>query len=199
VLKVKTKAGLATGAAARRKDRDALMHWGELPVEGAEPVLIPGGITAEADAQPNEGLPYSVMLRLELVPGEPRYAVTRLEVKGDAVTTEGLRQVPVGRLMRAAIEDAVGQARRRRDGSLAIEWPGGKRPPLPKRREGPSDELLAYVALMYRLAHLVGEAPTEYVRRDLDVARATAGRWLAKARDKGLLGEAIPRQAGERI
>lgn len=94
------------------------------------------------------------------------------------------------RAIRAAVEDA-------------LQWLpryGGRRaeaPSLPTGRSGPSDELLHFIAVSYRIAHLAGQPPTEYVRQRLGVPRATLGRWIARAREKGFLGEATPRRPGE--
>jgi Mn-dependent DtxR family transcriptional regulator len=57
---------------------------------------------------------------------------------------------------------------------------------------------LEEVALTYRLAHAAGEPPTKAVMERLDISRSSASRGVAKAREKGLLGPAMERKAGEK-
>jgi transposase len=61
---------------------------------------------------------------------------------------------------------------------------------------GPSDADLRAVADVYQLAYVTGGAPTKTVMERLGLPRSTAGRWIALARERGLLGPATPRKAG---
>jgi len=54
---------------------------------------------------------------------------------------------------------------------------------------GPTDESLWWVAYVYRLALVAGEPPTKTVEQALELPRSTAGRWIAAARQRHLLGE----------
>jgi hypothetical protein len=66
------------------------------------------------------------------------------------------------------------------------------------RRRGPlRDEDLRHVAQVYRAAIARGQPPTRSVAEDCGVARSTAGRWVAEARRRGVLGPAKARQPGE--
>jgi hypothetical protein len=66
------------------------------------------------------------------------------------------------------------------------------------RRRGPiRDDELRDVASVYRAAHADHRPPTQAVSARFGVSRSTAGRWIAEARRRGLLGDARPGMAGE--
>jgi len=67
---------------------------------------------------------------------------------------------------------------------------------LPRRGVPLDDEHLRKVAEVYRDPR-GGRHPTEFVAEQLHATRPTAGRWVMKAREKGFLGKARDRQAGE--
>ncbi len=104
----------------------------------------------------------------------------------DPVTTEGLREIPVARLLRIAAE-------------RLLAGPDGKdkmRPAFPRVLEdGPTNDALLHVAGMYRLAQACGEPPTKAVEDRFNLARSTAGRWISMARRKGLLSPTTPGKA----
>lgn len=54
-------------------------------------------------------------------------------------------------------------------------------------QEGPTDDALRHLAHVYRVHMLIGEAPTKGVQEAFGLARSTATRWLAKARERGFL------------
>jgi hypothetical protein len=61
-----------------------------------------------------------------------------------------------------------------------------------------SDDLLSAVAKIYRAnPRAPAKAVHEYVRDTFEASRATAGRYIAHARKRGILGKAVPRRAGE--
>jgi hypothetical protein len=66
------------------------------------------------------------------------------------------------------------------------------------RALGPVDESLRAVALVYRMARLVRDDPTQAVSAALGLPRPTASRWVQTARSRGFLGAAEPRKPGER-
>jgi hypothetical protein len=68
----------------------------------------------------------------------------------------------------------------------------------PRRGVPLSDEDLREVATIYRAALAEGRRPTKAVMQAMHVGRATASRWLARARERGHLGK-VPRPgvAGE--
>jgi hypothetical protein len=60
--------------------------------------------------------------------------------------------------------------------------------------EGPTDDALEHVALIYRLAYAVREQPTKAVEEAFGLARSTAERWVSTARDLGLIETPDPRR-----
>jgi hypothetical protein len=134
----------------------------------------------------------------------------RLEIRplrDGEVTGETLRRIPIARwlglLMTAAIWKPSG-----RPGELQTGIPqpelaefyrrhgqAGRRP----RSGSPlSTDHLKEVADRYRAALDRGEPPTQAVANEMHAARSTAARWVAKARERGLLGPSLPGRAGER-
>jgi hypothetical protein len=64
-------------------------------------------------------------------------------------------------------------------------------------RNALDDDLLQRVATTYREARKTGRHPTKAVMKAEDRPRATASRWIRRAREKGFLGPAVERRAGE--
>ena len=60
------------------------------------------------------------------------------------------------------------------------------------------DDKLRRLADLYRTALANGDPPTQTAADALGVPRSTVARWVAKARERGLLGAATPGKAGER-
>ena len=150
-----------------------------------------------------EGLPYRLELRV--VHEDGRFVVDQLTVKrredGPPVTTEHLREVPIAALLRLAVESnimRVGPTTREGNrSSWELTWAS----PLAlseraKGGGGPSDEDLRTVAALYQVAYATGQAPTRLVMNRLELPRSTASRWIALARERGLLGPATPGKAG---
>lgn len=122
---------------------------------------------------------------------DDRLACTRLEVtrksSGPAITSELVRAVPLARYVHQLAMKNVWQT---------IESDGDRfdaestSPPSKTTAEllaeGPTDEALAHVASVYRLAYISGVPPTKAVV-DLGLTRPTAQRWLRAARKKGHL------------
>ena len=116
----------------------------------------------------------------------------------EPVTTDALRWVPVAMMMKAALLVNYGGPHTYQLRDLPNpdgREPWGRRLPadLPRR---PTDRVLAWVAQIYRLGHLLGEAPTKAVQEDFGLSRTTAIRWIMAARDKGYLGAAETGKAG---
>ena len=129
---------------------------------------------------------------------------------GGDVTSETLR-IPLARLVKQAV---AGASRYRapiepggepvfhlflrgpRDAEFYDEYTRDARRP---RRGSPlNDDDLGEVAARYRAALKRGDPPTQTVADEMHAARSTAARWVAKARERGLLGASLPGQAGER-
>lgn len=62
------------------------------------------------------------------------------------------------------------------------------------KREGPTGESLKWAAYYYNLASILGLPPLKAVAEALDLSPATAGRWVRKAREQGMIVDA-PNQA----
>jgi hypothetical protein len=125
-------------------------------------------------------LPFDVKIEAEYEDG--RFRVQKLiatpRPKGIGITTDGLRQIPVGRIMKAAVESVLFQGKW---GSNIVDWGPAV---MPKRDTftGPDDEALQLVSAYYMLAAMVGVPPRTYVADQLGIPRSTASRWIALAR-----------------
>lgn len=132
---------------------------------------------------------YDLVLEIELEDG--RYHCRQLRMTsregGPEVTGEALRSVPVAGIVGDGVRSIA---------HLAAVF-GGLRPPDNLAEHGPTREALEWVARIYRLAYAVGDTPKKAVESALDLSPATAGRWVAKAREAGYLGAApVPGKAG---
>lgn len=110
-----------------------------------------------------------------------RYEARELTVRGRdgaEVTGKELRNVPVASILRAGLEGALADLR-------APLFSAGLAPE--QLRDAGIDHMCRWVARRYRLALLVGDAPTQAIAKEIDVTRSTAGRWVTRARDRGLL------------
>ena len=127
--------------------------------------------------------------------------VSRLDVRqpegGDPITGESIRQLALHQFVRRSVIVSV----------LAGLTPGGwSHPPgsteeraafglIPTeqveqcRAAGPVAETLKWVALLYRAALAMDDAPTKTVREVFGISQSTAGAWVAAARKQGYLGE----------
>ena len=120
------------------------------------------------------------------------------------ITTDMLRKVKVDALMRSAITEAMRPAgdlgreetatSANRDAFYERYRRGARRP----RRGSPvTDQNLRQVADLYRAAFRRGDPPTQTVADEMHIARSTAARWVAQARERDLLGPAMQGKAGE--
>ena len=134
-------------------------------------------------------LPYDVAVDAELEDG--RYVVKRLcatrKEGGPPVTTDGLRAVPVARIL------AHGAA-----GTLVKVTPNTAGTEFTAAPVGPWDDELTQVAGVYRLAYACGLPPTKAVAESFEIPASTAAKKVMKARKAGVLGETTPGQAGEK-
>lgn len=133
----------------------------------------------------------------------------RLEVRtasGSEVTGETLRRIPLARLSGVVVATAAwkvtgpttmqtGTTRSER-----VEFYQGYARDARRPRQGSplTDTHLRQVADRYRAAYERGDPPTQTVADEMHVARSTAARWVARARERELLGPAMPGRAGER-
>lgn len=171
-------------------------------------VRVPREITATfTPTSPRDEPPFPVTVRVGF-DGE-QYVCVELTCHAEAdrpLTTDLLRRVPVQGMVRLAVISAAKQVSVDRETGPASRYDinrvaGGKRIKLIEfmpdvTSQGPTDEALRAVATIYRLAHAVGDPPTRAVEDELRLSRATAGRWIAKAREKGFLGQTRQGRAG---
>ena len=111
-----------------------------------------------------------------------RYITQRVTVTardGHEVTGETLRGIRVAELLRHKTQ-----------GTLAHLMP---RWPRELAEAGPTVETLQAVAVIYRLALMLGDSPTQAVAEELGIPRSTAGRWVTRSRDRGFLSVVDPR------
>jgi len=108
------------------------------------------------------------------------------------ITTDHLTEIKIGACIQtmllhndegAAAEDRVIRDVPNPDG---VE-PWGRTPPEGLSEEGPTDRVLLWVAHLYRLGLAIDYNPTKAVEENLKVPRSTAGRWIARARERGYL------------
>jgi hypothetical protein len=132
-----------------------------------------------------------------------QFVVDQLTVKrrpdGPPVTSEGIRQIPLAVFLRLAVKSNlmhVGPTIREGNTSTwELTWAS----PLSERARGgggPSEQDLQTVADIYQAAYVTGNPPTKTVMGRLELPRSTASRWIALARERGLLGPATSGKAG---
>lgn len=115
-----------------------------------------------------------------------RYVVTSVELRavdaGTVIESRTLRAVPLATWHRDVARAVLGffnpvshVERESVDASRA-------------RRDGPTNEALEHVVRRFRLARLVGDGPAQAVTDTFGLPRSTVTRWMATARERGLLG-----------
>jgi hypothetical protein len=135
---------------------------------------------------------------------------TALELRqlegGDPITGSTLRELPSPtRLLREALAAVAGEVQALPGGGARGDFSGRadvadfeRHVRRPRRGSPLTNEELERVVTIYRAALDRGDPATQAVADELHLARSTAARWVAKARERGLLGPALPGQAGER-
>jgi hypothetical protein len=121
-----------------------------------------------------------------------------------------LRDIPVDKLRRAAMEEAAFEVVQTEDGPKPLrvkdrpeardelfaayqvdtKQPARQGVPITKKR-------LEEVAQVYRDASVTSRRPKQVVASTFHVSTSTASRWIRAAREQGLLGQAMPGRAGE--
>jgi hypothetical protein len=141
-----------------------------------------------------KSLPYRVVLDVTLE--SDRFICEALHAErkkgGPPVTSEGIRKLPVRELIRTVALEHIYRVRanpKAKGGTIITptRLTGFKR----FADAGPTDETLEYVALTYRLAYACNDNPTKAVMDAFGLPRATAGGWIASARERGLLGKSL--------
>jgi len=187
------------GRVKRPSDDNTLVLLGELVFPARFTVLALG-----------EGLPYRVELTVAVDADGPRVILATFAQEGDGpeVNGEGVRQVPIGRLLRVAVELAA--FRRPRWATVGEDGQMVAVPPMPvsveeaieevgeimrevsgrPRRWKLTEDHLRAVADTYRANPRDARgrrAPTRAVMDEYGVSHATASRWIAAARKHHLL------------
>jgi hypothetical protein len=141
-------------------------------------------------------LPYRVEIDVSLE-GE-RFVCDALRAErkkgGPPVTSEGIRKLPVGELIRTAATDygVIHRVKANPKAKGSVIMAPARLGGFERFADGgATDEALEYVALVYRLAYACNENPTKAVMDSFGLARATAGRWIASARERGFLGKSL--------
>lgn len=118
------------------------------------------------------------------------------------ITTAVLRSIPLGRLTEKALWEAASMYEKYASGAAGVELgdegrrfaeeraAAARAGAAKKRRPGRprlyDDEHFARVARVYR-EHSGGRAPTKAVAESFQTSKATAAKWVARAREMGLL------------
>lgn len=142
---------------------------------------VPGGFTVTIDGYAG----CTVKLRASYRSESGRYESDEVTVqrRGVEVTGDVLRYVHVAGILR--------------QGAASVVLKPFEHLPAPDARalaaQGPAAETLYWVSRWYRLALLLGDPPTQRVASTLGIPRSTAGRWVTRARDRGLLTVQDPR------
>ena len=123
---------------------------------------------------------------------------------GEPITSELLRKIPVARFMREALEAVAMELESSPAGISTASLRRQDAPPPklehvrgPRRGSPLTEDHLRRVAEVYQAAVEQGDPATQTVANEMHAARSTAARWVAKARERGILGPAKRGQAGE--
>ena len=116
-----------------------------------------------------------IWLRVALVNGN--YEVTELKVNGfhgEPIPSDLLRKIPLRTIVRAAVSKELRQSNL----DQAFDLSNFDGPEATER----------FTAFIYRMARVLGEAPTRAVMDSRGVSRSTASRMVSAARKAGYLG-----------
>lgn len=169
--------------------------------------VVPRRFVASGD---HEGLDLEMEVEVSDA-GQVRCSRLTVRQPDSGVTSEALRKVPVTRLAREAAGvaasffafDGLTQ-----EGEVKLVGPGPEKSReiygrflemarQPRRGSPLTDDHLRAVVAMYKQALKEGDPPTRTIADEMHVARPTASRWVAKARERGFLGPAMRGRAGE--
>jgi hypothetical protein len=170
-------------------------------VRVGEDLLVPKLTIVKARGEPHKGDP-ALDIEIDVVPDSGRLVAQEVRVRrqsdGVAVTGEALRGVPVAGLTKWAARHVKRVISIAPDGTTTAEPAGVPEDQVVYVREhGLTEKTIEIVAHTYRMALLMGNPPTKMIEEWLEVPRSTAGRWIATARERGLLGKAEgPGKAG---
>lgn len=117
-----------------------------------------------------------IELLLRLTDGRYRCFEMHLFREDEEITGEVLRSVPVARLIQLGINT----------------WAKFEMPKITDEQihAGPTRENMEHVARIYRLAHAVGQPPTQRIAETFRLKSSNAARWVTRARELHLLDPA---------
>lgn len=144
----------------------------DIDIDGC-PAII--GISAEWDNQQSRHLVREVRV-------SPR------KLRG-AVTGTLLRTVPVAEASMIAASNALMESGKTTDGSLKTVLKYAQKNGKQMGADGPTSETLKWVALIYSIGDLIGDAPVVNVREIFGVPPRTATHWVKLARERGHFDE----------
>lgn len=130
------------------------------------------------------------------------YTVTQLVVDeipdGDRVTSEVIREIPVGLLLRKATLRAILRGPHRTPPIFRLSIDVSDDEIERMVRQGPKPETLRLVAHFYTVAKIIGLPPADFVTRHLSLKPRTASYWIKLARERGYLKlDALPELRGK--
>lgn len=138
----------------------------------------------------------AVHLRLYFNFGQGRYIPTFVGYEGPDVDGTDLRSVRVNELVQLVSSHGV-FVKFEKDappGSLAHAFGGEGMPSFTHgdmaakvKSTGPEGWVLRYVVLTYQLAQIASQAPVKAVQKAFGLTERTAARWIAKAKENGLM------------
>jgi hypothetical protein len=163
-------------------------------VRVGDDLLVPTMTTVTATGEPAAGDP-PLDVKIDVVPEDGRLVAQEVRVRrqpdGPPVTGEAIRSVPVAALTQFAAREVLRIVSIADNGETRTVPAGVPDDQVQYVRDhGLTDKTIEIVAHTYRLALLMGNTPTKMVEEWLEVPRSTAGRWIATARERGLLGKA---------
>jgi hypothetical protein len=153
------------------------------------PAVTRVSVTGESAA---ENPPLDV--EIDVVPEDGRLVAQEVRIRrqpdGPPVTGEAIRSVPVAALTQWAAKEVLRIVGIADNGEISAVPAGVPEEQVQYVRDhGLTDKTVEIVAHTYRLALLMGNTPTKMVEEWLELPRSTAGRWIATARERGLLGK----------
>jgi hypothetical protein len=184
-----------------------LEDWATGMVELTPGVVMPRRTAARVTGSE---LPYDLRVTITLEDGRFVCEALTCERKagGPPIASERVRQIPVARVVEFVARYCLHLNEGTLDEPVILpdpwEWEKvvqaveeARQAVGPGRQpQGPTDDVLRSVALIYRFAYACGRAPTKAVMDELELPRSTTGRWISLARERGYLGTTEERKAG---
>ncbi|WP_152640977.1 hypothetical protein [Rhodococcus sp. Chr-9] len=164
------------------------------PLEGGLIEPIPGvEVHKKALVVHEDYLGYDVTGEVE-VTDQGKAEVVQLTVKkrpdGERVTGSALRSIAVQGIVRSFVKHELRWKLGLSPGETVEVSAHGLLTTEEARRlkrQGPTPETIEQVALVYRLAEFLEDAPTKAVEDTFEISRSTAGAWIGRARSAGLI------------